>query len=45
MPSTLSAFNVGNAKAYGGEASAEFSVTRWLSVYANYSYQYIRDIL
>ena len=43
IPSTLSIFNEGDAEAWGGEVAAEFSVTKWLSTYANYSYQRVTD--
>ena len=43
IPSMISAFNVGDVEAKGGEVSANFSLTRWLSANANYSYQYLTD--
>ena len=43
IPSAVSIFNESDAEAWGGEVSAEFSVTQWLSTYANYSYQRVTD--
>jgi len=40
-PLTTSYRNGGVADIYGGEAGAEFLVTRWLSGFANFSYQEI----
>ena len=40
-PLTTSYKNGGVADIYGGEAGAEFLVTRWLSGFANFSYQEI----
>jgi outer membrane receptor protein involved in Fe transport len=43
IPSEISVINDLDAEAYGGEVFADFSVTRWLSAYGNYSYQKIID--
>jgi iron complex outermembrane recepter protein len=40
-PTTISFFNGPQADIYGGEIGVEFLVTRWLSGFANYSYQQI----
>jgi hypothetical protein len=43
IPSTVSMLGIRDADAMGGEMAAELSLTRWLSVHANYSYQHITD--
>jgi iron complex outermembrane receptor protein len=40
-PSLTTAVNGGEADIYGGEAGVEFLATRWLTGFANYSYQEI----
>ena len=40
-PTTIRFDNVGQADIYGGEAGAEFLLTRWLSGFANFSYEQI----
>jgi iron complex outermembrane receptor protein len=40
-PTPSSLVNSGKADIYGGEAGVEFFATRWLSGFANYSYQEI----
>jgi len=35
--------NTGDITAWGGEAAAELRLFSWLSSFANYSYQYLRD--
>jgi outer membrane receptor protein involved in Fe transport len=35
--------NTGDIKAWGGEAAVEYRWSPWLSSFANYSYQYLRD--
>ena len=43
IPAKMSIHNNRDAKIRGGEVTAEFSVTRWLTTYANYSYQRTTD--
>ena len=43
IPATMSIHNNRDAKVRGSEVTAELSVTRWLTTYANYSYQRITD--
>lgn len=44
IPAVISLSNNRDAKARGGEVTAELSATRWLTAYANYSYQHITDL-
>ena len=39
LAATVTAMNAGVADIYGGEAGLEFLVTKWLSGFANFSYQ------
>ncbi|MDQ1317484.1 MAG: iron complex outerrane recepter protein, partial [Candidatus Poribacteria bacterium] len=43
IPSKVSALNSGDVNAKGGEINANVSLTDWLSMQANYSYQYVTD--
>ena len=43
IPAVVSRFNDRDADALGAEIAAEFSITRWLSAHANYSYQHVTD--
>jgi iron complex outermembrane receptor protein len=45
IPTTPSPVQGGSADIYGGEAGVEFVLTRWLSGFANYSYQEVGQSL
>lgn len=45
IPSTVSYYNRGRAKAIGGEVDVTFYATKWLKGFANYSYQRFTDTL
>ena len=44
IPSKVTALNFSDAKVLGGEINATVSLTDWLSMQANYSYQYVTDL-
>lgn len=44
-PTLTTAVNIGEADIYGGEAGGEFLATKWLTVFANFSYQEIGQTL
>lgn len=44
-PTLTTAVNSGEADIYGGEAGGEFLATKWLTVFANFSYQEIGQTL